>query len=432
MKNIIIILICSVLLLSCAQRKMIDTAKQTTVELYLPSDVEQSFSALQPADTLAAFTDKEGVRHSIGRNRIDEKTGEQLLTVGLQEVKVTARFKNVAERNGRVHLEFLLNIPSELQNDNWELYLVPVVTTNSRLPGITLSGDNFISKQNRQYEYYNSLTKVILPEDDDRFTDREKFEKYLARHNREVMRSAKLDYRKTIRRNIFSLQTKADTAFFVDNFMNKKLVGRNEYFKRVLDENFHRIVTLARRSHLCASLKANPGGSTPYTYSADIQATELTNRININLYAEIRTLNGDIYPVKASDSLTFVVSTLRSFAKERRDAPAEYSKGVALLKEGHYADALEILRPFADENTAICYLASGYNLIAAKILTGLSDTSDNLYLKAVASCRLGEKENAVHFYEKSVEKDPSKRWRGNLDPEISTLLKEAGINNDNY
>lgn len=430
MCNAFKLLIISFLLVSCAGKKKLETARDMSVDIYLPTDYVSESITLP--DTLARYTDNEGIEHTIGHNTLDEKTGEQLLTVGLQEVKVTARFKNVAERGGAVQLAFNIQVPPELQNDNWELYMSPVASVMNdsiTLQGISLVGENFRKKQERQYEYYNELCKVIIPENDlNQFLNRRELEKSIARHNREVLRQAKLSYRRSLKSENFKIQTSEDTAVFVSKYMNSAKVNRNEYFKRVLANQFDRIVTLKKRDNLQADRIADPDSIYNYAYQAEIPATDATGRIKISMRAEIRSLNGDCYPVRMSDSLSFVVSSLRNFVKEKAASDQEYDRALTSLKNGNYRDAVEVLRPYADENTVVAYLALGYDQMAYNLLQSLPATSDNLYLKSISASRLKKEKEAVELYSRSCAIDKSKVWRGNLDPEISSLIKKYGLN----
>ena len=49
---------------------------------------------------------------------------------------------------------------------------------------------------------------------------------------------------------------------------------------------------------------------------------------------------------------------------------------------------------------------------------------------AVVYGRLGDEKRAVEHYLNSVEQDQGMRHRGNLDPEISALIKKYGIFNN--
>lgn len=426
-----IVLIVSLLLISCAQKKRLETARSTSVEIELPSEMETINTSLS-IDTLATYLDKEGVEHTIGRNTLDEATGEQLLTVGLSEVKVTARAKNVPERNGLVQIIFIIRIPQELLNNNWELFLAPE-NRGRQLEGIAFAGENFRAKQTSQYDYYNELRKVIIPESDmNSFINRDVLEKALARHNRTALREAKLMYRKNLKSKEYRLLTHEDTLQFINRFVDQKKVNRNEYFKKVLDAKFNQFVTLQKRENLQYDKTVNPDSSIDYTYTVELPASDVAARIHLEMKGEIRTLNADIYPVKVSDSLTFIVSTMRSFIRPNPTAPDDYQEGLSFLSDGKYKDALELLRGYADYNTAICYLSLGFDRMAYKILSELPLSADRLYLQAIACTRLGQDAEAVRLYSKSCELDKSKVWRGNLDPEINRLKKSYNLNKDEF
>ena len=107
-----------------------------------------------------------------------------------------------------------------------------------------------------------------------------------------------------------------------------------------------------------------------------------------------------------------------------------YLRGVQAIKDMDYATALTLLRPYADFNTAIAYMGMDRNANAMKILSGLERTPQVEYLLAVLYSRAGNPEKAVEAYLSACRKNPSYRFRGNLDPEISVLIKTYGLNTE--
>lgn len=107
-----------------------------------------------------------------------------------------------------------------------------------------------------------------------------------------------------------------------------------------------------------------------------------------------------------------------------------YAASIELMKKRRYAEALQILHEYNDYNTAICLMSLGYDQAAYNILTNEGQTANNRYLLAVVASRLGKLEEAVSLYLHAVELDPSKRWRGTLDPEINKLIKAYNLNNE--
>ena len=64
-------------------------------------------------DTSVVEDDKGNTYHLMRAVR-DEGTGEMVATEELQAAVVTARFRNVAERHGKVEIEFQVLVPKEL------------------------------------------------------------------------------------------------------------------------------------------------------------------------------------------------------------------------------------------------------------------------------------------------------------------------------
>lgn len=109
-----------------------------------------------------------------------------------------------------------------------------------------------------------------------------------------------------------------------------------------------------------------------------------------------------------------------------------YMKGVSLLRDSEYEQALSILRPYEDYNTAIALIALDYNYSALEILKDCEQTAQVNYMEAILYSRFGDDENAIKHFLLSVEQEPAYKFRGNLDPEISVLIKEYNLLQDEY
>ena len=70
------------------------------------------------------------------------------------------------------------------------------------------------------------------------------------------------------------------------------------------------------------------------------------------------------------------------------------------------------------------------NVNAMRILSKLEKTAQVNYLMAILYSRSGDFNNAVQHYVTSCRQNPSYRFRGNLDPEISVLIKQYGLNSE--
>ena len=71
-----------------------------------------------------------------------------------------------------------------------------------------------------------------------------------------------------------------------------------------------------------------------------------------------------------------------------------------------------------------------YNSSAMEILDSLEETAKTDYMMALIFARKGDDRSAVERYLRAVRMDPSFIHRGNLDPEISRLIKDYGLNKE--
>lgn len=105
-----------------------------------------------------------------------------------------------------------------------------------------------------------------------------------------------------------------------------------------------------------------------------------------------------------------------------------YMKGVRLLKDMAYDEAVKILGPYQDFNSALAYMAVDRNASAMLILQNLPKDAKVNYLLAILHSRQGDTQKAVQCYMDACRQDPAYIHRGNLDPEISVLIKTYGLN----
>lgn len=107
-----------------------------------------------------------------------------------------------------------------------------------------------------------------------------------------------------------------------------------------------------------------------------------------------------------------------------------YMQGVQALKDMDYKTALDLLRPYEDYNTAVVYVALDRNISAYNILSKLERTAEVNYLLAIIYSRQNQPREAVECYMRSCQQNRNYISRGNLDPEISQLIKTYGLNQE--
>jgi hypothetical protein len=142
-----------------------------------------------------------------------------------------------------------------------------------------------------------------------------------------------------------------------------------------------------------------------------------------DVYPKLRTVRFDFYLSRKDMVKDTVHTTVLDTA---------YMRGVNALLEHDYQKALEILRPYRDYNAALALTLNDYNSAAKYILLEEPRSARVNYLLSVLYSREGDEQNAVTRYLAACADDPSLVHRGNLDPEISSLIKKYGLNEDLY
>jgi len=107
-----------------------------------------------------------------------------------------------------------------------------------------------------------------------------------------------------------------------------------------------------------------------------------------------------------------------------------YMQGVQAIRDRDYERAVTLLRPYKDYNTAVAYCSLDYNASALSILETLPRDDKVNYLLAIVYSRRGDERSAVECYIRSCQQNPSMIHRGNLDPEISQLIRQYGLNQE--
>ena len=158
-----------------------------------------------------------------------------------------------------------------------------------------------------------------------------------------------------------------------------------------------------------------------------IQRLPSYRHIRESLYPRLRTVRFDFHlhrkGLQKDTVHTTVVDTV-------------YMRGLQAIRDREYEQAVTLLRPYKDYNTAVAFCAMDYNASALEVLEPMARTDKVLYLLAILYSRRGDDRKAVESYLKACRLNPSFIHRGNLDPEIAGLIRRYGLdpnpeNNEN-
>lgn len=160
----------------------------------------------------------------------------------------------------------------------------------------------------------------------------------------------------------------------------------------------------------------------PDRREAQLQGLPAYRHFREALYPRLRTVKFDFHLHRKGLQKDTIHTTVVDTA---------YMDGVQAIRERDYQRAVTLLRPYRDYNTAVAYCALDYNASALDIAEKLEPTPRVLYLEALLYSREGDETRAVECFLKACRLNPAFIHRGNLDPEISQLIKKYAINTQN-
>ncbi|HIY67789.1 MAG TPA: hypothetical protein H9828_00045 [Candidatus Alistipes intestinigallinarum] len=160
-------------------------------------------------------------------------------------------------------------------------------------------------------------------------------------------------------------------------------------------------------------------------------------RIRLKYPKEYARMRSVIYPQMRAVDFRFNLHRrgMKQDTVWTTEVDSNYMHAVDLLRKRRYEEALTILRPYEDCNTALAYMSLGYDAAAYRILKaqpGAASTADIQYMLAILAARLGDEEQAVRYFLHSVELRENLKFRGNLDPEISRLIRKYGLFREDF
>lgn len=277
-------------------------------------DLEKLANMSAHRDTIVVKDDRTG-KEMILMRAIRDDNGEMVANEVLNAAVVTARFRNVAERNGKVDLEFDITVPKALFDSRWQLRFYPTLTMlekSTRLDAIYVTGREYRREQLRGYERYNRFLASII-NDPKAFIDLRNLEIFLKRNIPELY-AFKTDtsyVSETEFATVFGVTERDAVAHYTDLLAirrnNRRIASKQrmwqKYVKTPIVEDGIRLDTVIQ----------NLAGDYVYSYTQTIRTSRNLRKADITLNGEIYEEARRIYTMPESEPLTFYISSLSSF-----------------------------------------------------------------------------------------------------------------------
>lgn len=307
-------------LVSCGGPTKIEIVqkKQLKAQLVLPKESEipeLAYNTVSKKDTIV-------VKGSNGEEMIlmkavrDELSGDMVAHEVLNAAVITARFRNIAERHGKVDLQFQVIVPEDMMDTQWQLRFFPdmfILDDSVRLEPVIITGWDYRKAQLRGYERYDRFLSKIIS-DTTKFINIGQLEIFLERNIPQVF-AFKTDTSFVSDEMFYSIYGVSEQEA-VEHYTNHFRKRRNA--KRIADrEKMYRKyvkVPITSEGIRLDTVMRNINGDFVYNYTETINTRPKLRKVDIVLSGDIYQEDKRIYNIPASDPLTFYISSISSFA----------------------------------------------------------------------------------------------------------------------
>ena len=249
---------------------------------------------------------------------VKDENGEMVATDVLQAAKVTARFRNVAERSGRVDLNFRIIVPEAMQDRDWQLRFYPdlfIREDSLRLDPILITGEGYRNAQLKGYEHYQRFLDSIAA-DSTHFIDRFQLEMFLRRNLPDIYRY-KTDSTSVSDeefRSHYGITERQALAHYTNQLVvrrNRRKVGRKDQMFRKYVK-----VPIVTEGLRLDTVIVSPDGDILYDYVQSIHVTPSLRKATVLLSGDIFEEDRRIYRVPRTEPLTFYISSISGLSDD--------------------------------------------------------------------------------------------------------------------
>lgn len=375
----LLLIILSLLVLSCTAPIVSvlerDNQRVGLSQIQRKTDKKRKNKAVIDTTQIYSEETKKKLKDGFSEYEKDE-TGEDILSVSLADVQIVAKSKNIAERAGKIAIDFKVDVPAALINNKWQVQLSPVAYKNEKkiyFDKILLSGAQFLKQQEYGYRMYQNFISSIIPDSVymQQLFDAKGYQKALFEIEEQFYYSWKkeqlsqmrfVDWRNVRnRRNLlfngvmernrstvkpfswkkvlpaywlerdmnnvpghwnnflspeYNLEqkviTREDSIEISKRFFDYKRLEENERKKALVNEKYNDYVRFPKEPCRLDTI-IRVGDKFEYYYSQEIEADENIKKIDVTIDGEVVALDESRYTLPQSDTLTYYISSMVQF-----------------------------------------------------------------------------------------------------------------------
>ena len=248
----------------------------------------------------------------------DEESGDMVATETLDAAKITARFRNIAERHGKVDLSFAIIVPGAMQDSKWQLRFYPdmyMLGDVERLEPVIITGNAYRKAQLRGYQQYDRFLSRIVS-DTTRFVNLKALEIFL-RRNIPQLYAFKTDSTYVSDEHFYTIYGVSEQEA-VEHYTNKIARRMNDRRKDRLDEMYRKYVKvpIVTEGIRLDTVMVGENGDFIYNYVQTIATRPRLRKVDIVLSGDIYESDRKLYSIPESSPLTFYISSVSGLADQ--------------------------------------------------------------------------------------------------------------------
>ena len=248
-------------------------------------------------------------------NAVRDEEGNMVAMDVLEAASVTARFRNVAERGGKVNIEFTMTVPQDMMDPQWQLRFYPrmyVLEDTLGLDSVLITGQEYRNEQMRGYRRYEKFLQSIVT-DSMEFVNLRLLEIFIERNIPDLYAF----------RTDSTFVTDAEFASTygvteqeaIEHYTNKLARSANERRKARKDTKFRQYVSvpIEDKGIRLDTVIREINGDFRYVYSYTLASRPHLRKVDVVLSGAIYKEDVKIYDIPECEPLTYYISSLSAF-----------------------------------------------------------------------------------------------------------------------
>lgn len=309
--------------LSCSTQSKLRGLQRGGAASSLALAREEALPEVAPGD-LQAHRDTLKVQGPDGREMmimraVRSEDGEMVATDVIDAAIITARFRNVAERHGKVDLRFLVTVPKSMLDSRWQLRLTPEMDylgKKIRLDPVLVTGKDYRKAQLRGYQQYERFINSIIT-DTIRFIRQRELEVFLHRNIPDLY-SLKTDTTYVSDERFASIYGVTEreavehyTRMLAAAFNRRKIGMKDRMFDRYVK------VPIVTEGLRLDTVLVTAGGDFVYEYVQTVNTAPALRKVDVRLSGGIFEEDRGLYSIPEAEPLTFYISSLSTLALDQ-------------------------------------------------------------------------------------------------------------------